>query len=362
MERRDLFRSVAGLGAGLVTASATGAANPASSAANAPASTGDIKLGVAVYSYSGIRDICFTFEDCFRDMYDMGCTTFELFTSDIENYPNPSTKWIDTFFGFCEKYQMQPSELANNVDEHVTRGPKMSDDEIVRYQSRDIKLAGLLGFNCIRARMTDAHGIGGGPAPGWERYFEKMLPVLEKNDVMFQPEIKPKIKEKYVDDYIAFIEKHQTKHIGLNVDFSTFRQGGLGGKPIKPLSTGLNRRQEPPGGMPGGPGGPGGGISAAMMEEVTKSSPIEDIIPILKYSRCFHAKFFDINENFEEAYIDYPKLMKIFQDHGWKGALVSEFEGNMADRDNVQEQLRRHHILMRKCLGYTFTKGGNGNA
>ena len=62
------------------------------------------------------------------------------------------------------------------------------------------------------------------------------------------------------------------------------------------------------------------------MAEGTYSKP-EDIIPLLPYVHCCHAKFNDINRDCEDQTIPYPEIVKILVDHQWDGYLLSEYEG-----------------------------------
>ena len=80
----------------------------------------------------------------------------------------------------------------------------------------------------------------------------------------------------------------------------------------------------------------------------------EDIIPLLPYIYCCHAKFINMNDDFEETTIPYREVLTILRDHKWNGYLLSEYEG--ADKYDqgyeVGQTLRRHHIMMKNILGY----------
>jgi hypothetical protein len=79
----------------------------------------------------------------------------------------------------------------------------------------------------------------------------------------------------------------------------------------------------------------------------------EDIIKVLPYSRTCHAKFNYVDENFQERTIPYNQVLQIIVDQGWSGNLVSEYEGPKRDDPGyLGDQLRRHHILMQRILGY----------
>ena len=69
-----------------------------------------------------------------------------------------------------------------------------------------------------------------------------------------------------------------------------------------------------------------------------------------------HAKFHYAEEDGTIENIDYPTYIKALKDGGYKGYINSEFEGNrmlndLGDVDEV-EFVRRQHVLLKKCLGY----------
>ena len=60
--------------------------------------------------------------------------------------------------------------------------------------------------------------------------------------------------------------------------------------------------------------------------------------------------------------MDYQPIFNALKDGGYKGYVCSEFEGNR--RMNVVgwvdeiEYVRKHHALMRRCLGYDYPEIG----
>lgn len=293
---------------------------------------GTPKRGVSVYSYSGVLNVNMTLDDVFKDMYDMGATCFELLTSHIENYPNPSTQWIDHFFWLCDKYKMQPAELGHWAETHLHRGPRMTDDEILANMVRDFKLANMLGFHSLRTKITCVN-MHCDPEPGWEKDIERALPYAEKYDVAMLSECHAPttLKRQHIWDYIEFADKHQTKHFGINVDFGTF---------VNPKDNNYPEEMEL-------------SIMRMVSDEDGGYSRPEDIIPILPYCKTCHAKFNYMDENFHEPGIPYEEILGIMVDQGWNGNLVSEYEGPRRDEpEYLGDQLRRQHIMMKRILGY----------
>lgn len=295
------------------------------------------RRGISVYSYEVLLGKTMTLEDVFLEMYDTGAACFELLTSYIENYPHPSTQWIDKFWRLCDKYNLQPAELGHWCENHLHRGPALSDDEVVEQLKQDFRLANLLGFTSLRTKMTCMNNICD-PEPGWQSYIEKALPYAEKYNVRMQNEVHgpttlhtPHIR----DEYLEFIHRTGTKHFGFNIDFGTFQN-----KPTK----GMENR---------------GG--ADRFADITKP---EEIVEFLPYSWSCHTKFTNMDENFEETTIPYREIIQLMIDNGWSGDLLSEYEGPVrfsAERSHqdfgfamveIPDQVRRHQIMMRNLLGY----------
>jgi hypothetical protein len=329
MTRKDFIKTTSGAAA-MAAIPVSGAAMAATSAQ--PATKGKPKRGVSVYSYSQVLGVCMTLEDCFADIYDMGATCFELLTSHIEGYPNPTTKWIDHYWGLCAKYNLQPAELGMWAETHLRRGAKMTDDEIVAEVTRDLKLANMLGFDSVRFKVQTINQECD-PEPGWQSYMERLLPIAEKYDVAMLSEVHTPtlLTRQHVTDYLEFSAKHNSKYFGINADFGTFMNYSI---PRDAITSG---DATPP---------------LTPKDPATYSKP-EDIIRILPTCRTCHAKFNFMDENFEERTAPYKQILQIMIDHGWSGQLVSEYEGpKRDDREYLGDQLRRHHIMMKRILGY----------
>ena len=299
------------------------------------AKKGHPKRGISVYSYHNLLGRTMTLEDCFEEMYDTGATCFELLTSYIDKYPNPSPAWVDKYWRLCEKYNLEPAELGHWAENHLRRGPGMSDEEVVEELKQDFRLANLLGFKALRTKITCTNDLCD-PEPGWQNYIEKALPYAEKYDVVMQNEVHlpttlhtPHIRDEYLD----FIHRTGTSHFGFNIDFGTFQY-----RPSKGLE-----------------------FMGLTFEDITKPEEIVDFLP---YSKACHTKFTYMNENFDEETIPYKEVIKLMVDNGWDGWLLSEYEGGLrfhaeesaedfaAAIDGIPDQVRRHQILMSNLLGY----------
>lgn len=75
-----------------------------------------------------------------------------------------------------------------------------------------------------------------------------------------------------------------------------------------------------------------------------------DIMPQVMH---VHAKFYDIDDDGSEPAIDYPELVRVFVEGGYRGYWSSEWEGHaFAELGEVDPLLlvRKHHDLIRKSL------------
>ena len=296
---------------------------------------GHPERGISFYSYENLLGRTMTLEDAFEEVADTGATCFEFLTSYIDNYPNPSSEWIDKFRGLCAKYNLHPAELGHWAESHLHRGPVMSDEEIVEELKQDFRLANMLGFTTLRTKITCTNEMCD-PEPHWQSYIEKALPFAEKYNLRLQNEVHlpttlhtPHIREEYMD----FIRRTGTEHFGFNIDFGTFQTHPAKGLEFMPIT----------------------------FEDVSKP---EEIVEFLPYCWSCHTKFTNVTEDFEETTIPYREVVKLMVDNGWSGHLLSEYEGGMrfsAERSpenfgiamaGIPEQVRRHQVMMRNILGY----------
>ncbi len=293
---------------------------------------GTPKRGVSLYSYSGVLGVSMTMEDCFLDIQDTGASCIEILSGQIENYPHPTAQWVDNWWRLLDKYGLEPGGFGHWCDTNMYRDRSVTVDEAVDLLVRDFRLANLLGFKYMRTKLTvDDSGDReyGDPEDGWEEYVLRALDYAEKYDVVMCTEVhRPAILSKRQNQrYLEFIQKTGTRRFGFNIDFGTFQNQfpevllADGSKPV--LSLGM------------------------------EYSKPEEMIEFLPYTYYCHAKFNYMDENFEELSIPYREVLQTMIDHGWSSYLVSEYEGPQMDNyEFVADQIRRHHVMMKRILGY----------
>ncbi len=280
------------------------------------------KRGVALYSYSAEFGLEKTLEDCFEDVHDMGAHGIEILANThIENYPYPTEEWVEQWFRLCDKYEVVPVEYGNWIDSHVLGERDLTTEESYEMLARDIRLAHRLGFSVMRTKMPVISDTLE-PVKNWREIIKMALPLAEKLGIKMCPEIHTptNLKSEMVNGFIAFIEETGTKNFGLNIDFSVFR------------TEFAEHEYRDPNYVPNKP---------------------EDLIPLLPYVYCCHAKFIHMNDAFEETTIPYKEIIEVLKNQNWDGYLLSEYEG--ADKYDagyeVGQTLRKQHIMLKNYIG-----------
>jgi hypothetical protein len=276
--------------------------------------------GVSLYSYAGEYGVTMTLEDMFADIHDLGAHGLEILAnSHIEGYPKPSEEWLSEWDRLIAAYDLVPVEYGHWVDSRRYPGREMTTQESYDSLVADIKLAHRLGFGLMRTKLGVIDETLT-PVAHWEEFVEEALPVAAEYGVCMCPEIhNPTVlKSKMVDDYIAFIDRTGTEQFGLNIDFGLFQT-------------------DPQGVIEGHP---------------QEFSPVSDFAPVLPYTKVCHAKFYNMTEDFIETTTPYPEVIGTLLDHGWQGYLLSEYEGVNKDVPGYSsDQLRKHHVMLKRLLG-----------
>lgn len=285
------------------------------------------KRGVALYSYNGEYGVSMNLEDMFAEMNDMGARGLEILAnSHIEGYPNPSEEWYKNWDRLIEKYDIIPVEYGHWVDSRLYKGRELTSEESVVMLERDFKIANRLGFTILRTKL----GVIDDdltPVTNWREFIKMALPLAEKYNVRMCPEIHAPtlLKSKMVKEFVEFIQETGTKYFGLNIDFGVFQTKCLDASEYGPDDFI----------MPAG-----------------DHSEVEEIIPLLPYVYCCHAKFIKMSEECKEVTTPYEKIINTLIEHKWNGYMLSEYEGPHAKVIGyTSTQIRRQHIMMRKLLG-----------
>jgi len=350
----------------------------------------DIKLGVSLYSY---QDHYYfkrlDLEGCIAAAAGAGAEGFEVFSdSMMPEWPYISDKFADEFKGMQYRYGIDAVCLDHFSDRAMWHDKQLTDDEMYERGVLYLKAAKKLGIPAIRV-LHEEH-IGPRSISGYKLtdydIIARLLPVAADLGVMMALEVHTQdgVGADYQQKYIELAEKTGLPFVGLQADFSTFsycistadiinyvsngaqkeilefirskqREAYFAGETFEYESIREEVEKMNPNDATKGAlrfvGGNRHGMKKPSFQQLYKE--LEQYASKLVY--C-HGKFYDIDENGQVDDMDYPVILKALQNGGYKGYICSEFEGNrrmnMAGWVNEIEYVRKHHILMRKCLGY----------
>ncbi len=343
-----------------------------------------IKLGVSLYSYQDNyyfhkHDL----EGCIAAAAGAGAEGIEVFPEAMmPEWPYVSDAFIDKWNGLMERYDVEPVTLDHFSDRRMWKNKNLSDEELFERSIWYIKTAARLGCKAVRI-MHEEHIGSFLPRPYKLTDFaliERLLPIAARYNIVMSLEchgpssVDDPVQQKYID----LAERTGLPFVGLQVDMSSYeycmtsadvgmytRQGGH----AELLNFVRNKQRE----------AYFAGAEfeyAAIEDQVKKMGPNEHDMEAIKWSLDFdkrhslenlkqiaskvvyvHGKFYDIDADGQVDNIDYPKVFKALQDGGYKGYICSEFEGNRRMNDagwvDEIEYVRKHQVLMRKCLGYS---------
>ncbi|GAB2833049.1 sugar phosphate isomerase/epimerase family protein [Microbacterium insulae] len=281
--------------------------------------------GVSLYSYTGDMNTVLTLDDAMAEIASVGATGIEILgESNVRRYPSPPASWIDDWHASLERHGLIPTNYCSWVDIGLSRGRDLTVEEGAAVLRRDIELASTLGFTTIRPKFGVV-SMDLDPHPDWEPIVTANLDLAAERGIVICPEIHAPtpIKHQVVDEYIAFIERSGSENFKLMIDTGIFQ---------REVTTAIQ------------PGMSEEGHKEGWMRPL--AVPMQDLVDVLPYVGFIQTKFFDIDENLVDAQIPWAEIIQTLVTHDYQGWLSSEYEGERAVYRG-QEQVRRHHALMR---------------
>jgi sugar phosphate isomerase/epimerase len=332
----------------------------------------NIKLGVSLYSYQhAIYTGDMTTEDCLAELNSIGAKGVQLINMvTIPNYPNPPESWIEKWFEWMEKYKLTPTLLDTFVDYNWGgRRPLMTTKEAVDTLVGQLKLAKKMGFSVVR---PSSKPIG----TPWPELWEGIVPYAEELNMKVAPEIHSIIPLKgvFVDTVMGIIAKTGTKHLGLVIDMSSLQSKAyypllretsrISGQFTEEIAEYIEKAKE------------NGEARDKVLAKVNKMNPLEgdkhyldmvysytilndpkDLKSLMPYIFNIHGKFTKMTDGCVEVSLNYEETFKVLIEGGYNGYIDSEYEGQRHLQNqwavpiNEIEEVRRHHIMMRRLLG-----------
>lgn len=346
--------------------------------APAPATTTDVappppatdddpfQLGLTLYSASAeFRAGWYDFDGLLDRVAELGIGPgIEIVASQVvPTYPVVSDEFVGRWRAAFDRHGFDESSFGANLDMGRRRDRDMTPDEEFEFSELLFQGARRLGFPLVRIQSAKPELL------------RRLLPVAERLDLKLAYEIHApmgpnspeimKVRDVYADldsPLLGFVaDFSSTMHAMSPTLLRAVRRAGLDDEAIARLqeiwatdASMRERQQEFIAYLQGRDFDPGrlGSFAHLAFNMHGHVDPREwaDIMPQILH---VHAKFYDIDENGQEPAIDYPELVRVFVEGGYRGYWSSEWEGHaFAELGEVDPLLlvRRQHDLIRASM------------
>ncbi|MDS2173441.1 DUF6379 domain-containing protein [Nesterenkonia sp. CL21] len=333
-----------------------------------PAATGELPFGLGLTLYSATAELVagqLDLDSTLQRVADLGIGPgIEIVASQtLRSYPDVTESFVERWRRSFDRYGFTATSFGANLDMGRRNDRDMTLDEEYDFTRRLFDGAHRLGFPLVRIQSAKPELL------------RRLLPLAEELELKMAyeihaphgPDSEPilRVREVY--------EELDSPLLGFVADFSsTMRRmaptllGTMGRMGLD--SAALDRLQEiwatdepiqvrqeeflgylRSRGIDPATLGPFARLAFNMQGHVDVEA-WQEIMPQIMH---VHAKFYDIDEDGQEPAIDYPRLVRIFADGGFRGWFSSEWEGHaFADLGQVDslELVRRQHDLIRRSV------------
>ena len=331
------------------------------------------KLGLTLYSASAeFRAGWYDFDALLDRVAELGIGPgIEIVASQmVPSYPVVSDEFARTWRAAFDTHGFDASSFGANLDMGRRRDRDMTPDEEFAFSEQMFQGAAKLGFPLVRIQSAKPELL------------RRLLPVAEKLELKLAYEIHApmgpnaepiqRVRETFAEldsPLLGFVADFSaTMHAMSPTLLRAVRAAGLDDEAIERLQqlwatdAPMRERQEEFIGYLRGRGfDPArlGSFAHLAFNMHGHVDPREwaDIMPQILH---VHAKFYDIDESGQEPAIDYPELVRVFVEGGYRGYWSSEWEGHaFAELGEVDPLLlvRRQHDLIRASMREVTRQG-----
>ena len=324
------------------------------------------RLGLTLYSASAeFRAGWYDFDGLLDRVADLGIGPgIEIVASQVvPTYPVVSDEFVARWRAAFDKHGFDESSFGANFDMGRRRDRDMTPDEEFEFSELLFHGAKKLGFPLVRIQSAKPDLL------------RRLLPIAERLELKLAYEIHApmgpnapeilRVRDVYADldsPLLGFVaDFSSTMHAMSPTLLRAVRRAGLDEEATQRLrqiwatdASMRERQQEFIAYLQSRDFDPGrlGSFAHLAFNMHGHVDPREwaDIMPQITH---VHAKFYDIDENGQEPAIDYPQLVRIFVEGGYRGYWSSEWEGHaFAELGEVDPLLlvRKQHDLIRRSM------------
>ncbi|MFE7846157.1 DUF6379 domain-containing protein [Microbacterium sp. NPDC057407] len=324
------------------------------------------QLGLTLYSASAeFRAGWFDFDGLLDRVAELGIGPgIEIVASQVlPTYPVVSDKFVRTWRDAFDRHGFVASSFGANLDMGRRRDRDMTPDEEFEFSELMFQGAKKLGFPLVRIQSAKPELL------------RRLLPIAERLELQLAYEIHAplgpnaepilRVRETFAEldsPLLGFVaDFSSTMHAMSPTLLRAVRRAGLDDEAVERLQqiwatdAPMRERQEQFIGYLRNRGFDPARLGAFAhlafnMHGHVAPEEWADIMPQISH---VHAKFYDIDESGLEPAIDYPALVRVFVEGGYRGYWSSEWEGHaFAELGEVDPLLlvRRQHDLIRRSM------------
>ncbi len=314
----------------------------------------NIKLGVRLFSFRNM----YSLEESFKKIKDLGANAFDITASQtVPEYPWPSEKYIEDFKELYHKYGLKFISYDGNIDKGIRSDRQLNDREMFHYALNDIMYAKKFGAKISRIQWHLPPNV-----------LEKLAPYCELLEIKAGIEIHSPLKPSspIIQEYVEMLERVKSPWIGLIPDFGAFAskhnrriaenavkdgtkqeivdytvQAMYEGKSVFDICEAIKPMGATPKDLH---------FVSYIYHYGCGEPDFEGLKRIMPLCIHAHAKFYDFEENGEDANIPVRELLKIFYDAHYDGYITSEYEGHMECDEDPAYMVGKQLTLYRKVL------------
>jgi sugar phosphate isomerase/epimerase len=320
-------------------------------------------LGATLYAFTNeYLSRAYSFEELLREVASrkLGPGIEVIGFQSIRGFPEVEDSFVDRFKELVEELGLEPRSLAINSDRFLKPGQPISDEALIEYHKRQMRSAQKLGFPIVRYQFATPPELLPELAP-----FAEDLGIKMGLEVHAPAHANHPIVLRYREAY----DRLQSKALGWIPDFGgtayrippsllqSARERGVAERLIDLL---LEIWPEP-----GAPHERAGKLREIATREGFSPEHIQIVsLPFFILSNedpkswaelvgdsiHIHGKFYGVGDDGREEAIDYETILPIFRDGGFKGTMVSEWEGHAYSEADAFEQVERHQAMSRRIL------------
>lgn len=286
----------------------------------------------------------------------------------LPTYPVVTDEFARSWHAAFDKYGFDASSFGANLDMGRRRDRDMTPDEEYEFTETLFHGAKKLGFPLIRIQSAKPDLL------------RRLLPLAEQLELKLAYEIHAplgpnapeimKVREVYAEldsPLLGFVaDFSSTMHSMSPTLLRAVRRAGLDDEAVQRLqaiwatdASMRERQEEFIGYLRGRDFDPARlGSFAHLAFNMHGHVSLKEWADIMPQILHVHAKFYDIDEHGNEPAIDYPELVRVFVEGGYRGYWSSEWEGHaFAELGEVDPLLlvRRQHDLIRRSMRAALT-------